>query len=201
MVKLTNLFNNYENIIEDLSLLPKTGDNLTTDVFEENGKIIVEMDLSGIESEDIDIYAEDNQLHVTGSQEEVSEEDEENYYMTEVRYGSFDRMVTLPEDVDTEKMEASFEDGILTVEVPKAKKEKKKVTVKKKSASKNGKEKEAKKATKSNNNNKKATAKKSAKSANSNNNSTKKATKSTKSKATAKKSPKSAKSTNSTKKQ
>ena len=63
-------------------------------------------------------------LTVTGSREFTNEVNEQNFHRVERRYGSFGRSISLPQTADTEKVEASFDKGVLTVEVPKIEKAK-----------------------------------------------------------------------------
>ncbi len=105
------------------------------DVYEKKGKVIVETPIAGVDPEKVAISVEDNVLTIKGKSEKKSEVEEKNYYRKEVRYGSFYRSVTLPADVIGTKAEASYKDGVLKIEIPKApeKKEKKlKIKVKSK---------------------------------------------------------------------
>lgn len=100
------------------------------DAYETEDKIIAELELPGIEPADVDVSVEDSTLTVTGSREFSSEVKEENYHRVERRYGSFTRAITLPQTADTEKVEARFDKGILTIEVPKVERAKpKRITV------------------------------------------------------------------------
>ena len=101
------------------------------DVYETDEKVVVAVELPGIKAEDVEVSVEDSTLTVSGKREFASEVTEESYHRIERRYGSFSRAVSLPPQVDTAKVEARFEDGILTVEVPKVEKVKpKKIQIK-----------------------------------------------------------------------
>ena len=78
-------------------------------------------DLPGIEEEDLSIELENNVLTVSGEKKEVrSEGDEERrYHVWERRFGSFSRSFTLPRSVDGSKILAGFENGVLTITLPK----------------------------------------------------------------------------------
>jgi HSP20 family protein len=67
----------------------------------------------------VEVSVEDSTLTITGKREFSSEVKEEDFHRVERRYGSFARAVTLPQTADTERVEASFDKGILTVGVPK----------------------------------------------------------------------------------
>ena len=74
-----------------------------------------------------------NTLMIKGQKRDEKEETKKDYYMRERSFGSFQRSFTLPEGVDTDKIEANFKNGVLTVTLPKtveAKKAERKITVK-----------------------------------------------------------------------
>ena len=105
-----------------------------TDVFRENGKLIVRSELPGIDPDtELFIDVEGNVLHIKGEKKFELEVDEEHRYLRECRYGSFRRDVMLPEGVAADTITAAYDQGILTVEVPLPKESAKapgKVTVK-----------------------------------------------------------------------
>ena len=101
------------------------------DVYETDEKVVVTVELPGIKAEDVEVSVEDSTLTVGGTREFSSEVTEESYHRIERRYGSFSRAVSLPPQVDTGKVEARFDDGVLSVEVPKVEKARpKKVQIK-----------------------------------------------------------------------
>lgn len=95
-----------------------------TDVFEEGNKIVVTMDLPGVNPDDIHISVTDNTLRVRGERKQEKETKEENIYRMERMYGSFERVITLPSDVKSEDIEATYKDGTLRIELPKAEEKK-----------------------------------------------------------------------------
>ncbi|MBI3590043.1 MAG: Hsp20/alpha crystallin family protein [Candidatus Melainabacteria bacterium] len=108
--------------------LPKFGLDLAADVYEKNGNVVAEMYLPGIDPEKIDISVEENYLKVSGSREEKKETEEKDYYSKEIRRGSFERTIPLPDAVKKDKADASYKDGVLKITIPKD--EKKEGTVK-----------------------------------------------------------------------
>lgn len=94
------------------------------DVYETEDKIVATIELPGIDPKDVEVAVEDSTLTISGSREFSSEIQEENVHRIERRYGSFSRAITLPQTADTEKVEAAFDKGVLTVEVPKVEKAK-----------------------------------------------------------------------------
>ena len=90
-----------------------------TDIYEKDGKLVYETELPGVKKEDIDIRVEDGRLVITGEVKRTEEIAEENYYRMGRRYGRFQRVFPLPEEIDDpKKIQAKFEDGILKVIVP-----------------------------------------------------------------------------------
>ena len=79
----------------------------------------LDIDLPGIKKEDIQIDLKENTLTVTGERNFKEETKEEDYYRVETRFGKFSRTFTLPDDADTENIDASTTDGVLEVVIPK----------------------------------------------------------------------------------
>jgi len=91
----------------------------------------VEVDLPGVTKEDIDIKIEDNLLVVTAIRQFKNELTRDNYYICESSFGKMERRFVLPENIDTSKVDASFEDGRLEIELHKEEKAKpKNITIK-----------------------------------------------------------------------
>jgi HSP20 family protein len=89
------------------------------DVYENNEKVVLKLDIPGIKEEDLDIRVENQTLTVRGERKFESEEKEENFHRIERRYGSFLRSFSLPTTVDTENVEASYNAGVLKLELKK----------------------------------------------------------------------------------
>jgi HSP20 family protein len=100
------------------------------DVFEKEDKFVVKAELPGMKEEDIDVSVIGDTLSIKGEKKTETEIKDENYYRCERSYGSFYRSIPIPSNVDANKIEASFEDGILEVALPKSAKVKpKKIAV------------------------------------------------------------------------
>lgn len=95
------------------------------DVSETEDELIVKADLPGFNKDEISIKATENTLEVVAQHKEKKIEKTERMYKAERRYGAYRRFLTLPVRVDYERTEANFENGVLTIRMPK--KEKKKV--------------------------------------------------------------------------
>ena len=105
------------------------GYDMAVDLYEDGTDLVVEMNLSGLKAEDIDVEVEDNHLRISGNREEVQEKKEKSHYQKEIRRGSFDRLVHLPDVVDHTNVQATYKDGVLTVRMPKRVTEQNKVKV------------------------------------------------------------------------
>jgi len=90
----------------------------TVDVGETNDEVVVKAEMPGMSKDDIEINVEDNQLILSG--EKKQEQKDTNYYRVERSYGAFRRIFTLPARVDVSKVKATYQDGVLTVRVPKS---------------------------------------------------------------------------------
>lgn len=99
------------------------------DVYEKDGKVIVETPLAGVDPKDVEVTVADGVLTIKGKTEHSTEVDETNYYHKEVRYGAFMRKVAMPGPVIGEQAEAASEHGLLRITIPKAEGDKKSVTV------------------------------------------------------------------------
>jgi HSP20 family protein len=100
------------------------------DVFEKEDRFIVKAELPGMKEEDIDVSVVGDTLSIRGEKQTETEVKDEDYYRCERSYGSFYRSIPLPSNVDAGKIEASFEDGVLDVALPKSAKVKpKKIAV------------------------------------------------------------------------
>jgi HSP20 family protein len=104
---------------------------LEFDILETDEHIVVKADLPGIDVKDLDIEVVDRVLTLKGNKKEEHEEKTKHFHRTERRFGSFCRSLQLPDEVESEKIEAAYKDGVLTVTIPKGESAKpKKVEVK-----------------------------------------------------------------------
>ena len=89
------------------------------DLVETENDFVLKADLPGLSDDDVSIEVEDNVLTISGERKSEHEERKEGYYRVERSFGRFSRSLTLPEGVDPEAVQASFEHGVLEVHVPK----------------------------------------------------------------------------------
>ena len=111
------------------SLLANTGTSRdgwipAVDVRETEGAFVFHAELPGLSKEDVGITLEDNVLALTGERKLENEETKNEFRRIERSYGRFTRSFTLPNEVEADKVEAKYGDGVLTVTVPKAEKTK-----------------------------------------------------------------------------
>lgn len=107
------------------------GQSLAVDVYEEDNALVVKAAVPGVKPEELDINITGDVLNIKGEIKKDREISNENYHQREFRYGAFCRSLRLPIEVDVDKAEALFKDGILTLTLPKPEEKKpKSVSVK-----------------------------------------------------------------------
>ncbi|KAB2889883.1 MAG: Hsp20/alpha crystallin family protein [Desulfobulbaceae bacterium] len=112
----------FHNLQEDLDV----GWSPRLDVSETDTALEVVADLPGMEKKDISVTLEDDLLIIQGERKEEKEEKGKKFHTIERRSGSFYRALRLPMEVVSDKIEAAFKDGVLTLKLPKSKESKKK---------------------------------------------------------------------------
>lgn len=90
-----------------------------TDLSETDDAFHIRLDVPGLEKEDISINLQNNTLTVSGSRSSERTEEDEEYVRVERAFGNFHRTFTLPDAVDAENIEAAYDNGVLTIDVPK----------------------------------------------------------------------------------
>src|SRR5215213_146799 len=89
------------------------------DISERKDAYLVTVELPGVEAEDLDITLEDGLLTIQGERQFAHDSSEQQFHRVERRYGAFRRSITLPAQVQAEQIEASFDNGVLQIVVPK----------------------------------------------------------------------------------
>ena len=99
-----------------------------TDVHETDDGLQVSMELPGLGAEDVSVTVENGILTISGEKKQETEEREEGgkYHLVERRYGRFERTFRLPRGLNTEKVKAKFDNGLLNLDIPKSPKAKRK---------------------------------------------------------------------------
>lgn len=115
------VFGNYEPMLkfsESGRFVP------SIDIYEKDGNLTVKAELPGVSKENIEIQTTKDSLTIQGHTNEDKEVKESGYYRRECRFGKFTRTIPLPENVCTDQIKASFKEGMLEIQIPKAKDEK-----------------------------------------------------------------------------
>jgi HSP20 family protein len=89
------------------------------DIYEDEQKVVLKLEVPGVEEKDLDIRVENHTLTVKGERKFEAEEKEQNFHRIERRYGIFFRAFTVPTSVDTENVQASYTAGVLKLELAK----------------------------------------------------------------------------------
>jgi len=92
-----------------------------TDIYETDDKVVAEVELPGLDPKNINVEVKENVLKIEAKAEEKKEEKGKGYYRKEISTGYYKRAVPLPVEVMGKKAEASYQDGILKVTIPKSK--------------------------------------------------------------------------------
>ncbi len=92
----------------------------SVDIAESDDRFVVKAEVPGVDKDDIEISLVDGNLVIQGEKKQESEEEGRNFYRVERSYGSFKRVFALPARVDMDQVKASYEDGVLSVVIPKS---------------------------------------------------------------------------------
>nr|BFD58657.1 hypothetical protein CKG001_07640 [Bdellovibrio sp. CKG001] len=98
---------------EELSLMP------SSELIEEDKNYLLKVDLPGIKKEDVKVEVEGDRLTIRAERRSEKEEKSKKRYFSEISYGSCMRSFTLPQAIDEKKVDAKFENGVLSVTIPK----------------------------------------------------------------------------------
>ncbi len=93
--------------------------NPNTDVFETHNCYVIQMEVPGVEKDDIFIEVKDKELHIYGEKRLLKDTSCQSYVLLERSYGPFRRVFSLPQTVDEDGIKATLEKGVLTIKVPK----------------------------------------------------------------------------------
>jgi HSP20 family protein len=122
------LQNRMNSIFQDFSRGGNSGENeLVTaagfvppvDIYEDEHKLVLKIEIPGMRQEDLDVRMENNTLSVKGERSFQSEGKEENFHRVERRYGTFYRAFTVPNTIDPESIKAEYDAGVLRLELQK----------------------------------------------------------------------------------
>ncbi len=119
--EIETLENQIQKIFNDLPLTRKMSGSFvpSIDLREDEKNLYLTVELPGIEKEEIKISLHNDLLTISGERKREERKEKENYYHLEMCYGTFNRSVTLPVEVDNDKIEANFKNGILRIQMTK----------------------------------------------------------------------------------
>ena len=115
---LTDMGSNFDNILDFFDSSDSKGASPLCEMVEKDTHFLYSFDIPGANRKDLKLEVQNSTLKISG--ERKSEHSNSSY--TEKRYGSFERMISLPRDIEEESVEAHFENGVLTVAIAKSKK-------------------------------------------------------------------------------
>ncbi|MCW7077053.1 MAG: Hsp20/alpha crystallin family protein [Candidatus Syntrophoarchaeum sp.] len=112
-------------IYEGARLLPGMGEEVvrtavpSIDLIDKDDKLILKADMPGITKEDLNVEIKGDRIELSAETKKEEEEEKEGYIRRERSYRRYYRSIPLPAEIDSEKVEAAFEDGVLKIEMPK----------------------------------------------------------------------------------
>jgi HSP20 family protein len=123
--EMSNLTRNMDRLFDAAGWRPYPFGSLEVetfpiDMYEKNDELVVKASLPGVKAEDLDLQVTGDSMTIRAQTRTEEEVDEEHYYRRERRAGHWQRVVQLPGHLTADKAEASFQDGVLTIRIPKA---------------------------------------------------------------------------------
>ena len=118
--EMSGIQNEFNRLVDSVWSGRKESWMPAVDVFDNKDAVVVKAEIAGMDPDDIQIEVDDNVLTIKGERKFEEEVDDERYHRVERRFGSFQRSLALPQGAKAEDIVAAYEDGILTVTVPKA---------------------------------------------------------------------------------
>ncbi len=123
---LPTLQNRVNRFFDDMFPEISAGDDMglmdwrpVVDTYEKDNAIVVNAELPGVKKEDVSIDVKNNVLTISGERKDEENVNRDDYYRSERFYGRFQRSFTLPDNVDADKVDATYKDGVLEVKIPK----------------------------------------------------------------------------------
>jgi HSP20 family protein len=89
------------------------------DIEESNGNIVVKAEIPGMEKDEIKVSVRNNMLSISGERKQEIETKDKTFHRIECSYGKFSRTITLPSEIDADKIKAAYKDGVLNIVLPK----------------------------------------------------------------------------------
>ncbi len=111
--QMEDMFSQFQE--KGMNFASELSPNFPVDIAEEDGEYVVTADMPGVEKEEINIKADKESVEISAESSHEIEEENEKYYRKERSKRQFNRRVSFPSEVDAETIEASYEDGVLTI--------------------------------------------------------------------------------------
>lgn len=113
----------FENFFQRFNgFMPELGRNAilkpNVDIRENKKNYLISVEVPGVEESDVKLELQDGTLIISGEKKHEKEQKDENVHYMERSYGSFKRVLSLPEDIETDGIDAKFKNGVLTITVP-----------------------------------------------------------------------------------
>lgn len=115
-----HLFEDFERVFDSDMLIPDTDWIQGLDVYREKDDLVVKAELPGVSKKDLDISLEDGMLTIKAEKKEEKVTEDTSYYASEREFGQYCRTISLPFEVNSEKISSKFENGVLELRLPKA---------------------------------------------------------------------------------
>ena len=120
-----------EEVTEEVDISDEREGQLAIDVFQTPDALVVESPIAGVNSDDLDINITNESVTIRGRREHRTDIKDADYFYQECYWGRFSRSVILPQEIDPDKAEAGIKNGVLTIILPKVKRQRtKKLKVK-----------------------------------------------------------------------
>jgi HSP20 family protein len=117
--RMNSLFQDFSRNSNDNEPVTAAGFVPPVDIYEDEHKLVLKLEIPGIRQEDLDVRMENNTLTVKGERNFQTEGKEENFHRVERRYGSFYRAFTVPNTIDANSIKADYDAGVLRIELQK----------------------------------------------------------------------------------
>jgi HSP20 family protein len=115
---IDDLFSRFFEAVPFEGTMPAESSLPTVETLLRDGHFVVRLDLPGVDPKEVDISVTDDVLTVKGERKRREEKKEDEYTRTEVEYGSFERSLLLPAKIDADRIEASYDNGVLEIAIP-----------------------------------------------------------------------------------
>lgn len=105
--------------VQELAVRSAGWGMLACEVFDDDERVVVRLEVPGMEREDFDLQIVDDYMLVRGEKQIARESTEGGYHISECAYGRFERAIPIPGEVDSDNVKAYYKNGVLRVELPK----------------------------------------------------------------------------------